>query len=167
MGLEIQVNVGGLEKLRKAVLANPALGRAIAHAWELVYRSFTRLRFAKFSKGGGDWAPLKPSTLKRRRGGGGNAAILRDTGAMFASLQPTTDSGSILQSTALPFGLRMDLEGAKSYANGPTLAEVATYHHKGGGRLPAREILVKPDQKTIESMASHAKRIVVKHANAR
>ncbi len=37
--------------------------------WAVRYRAYTQERFDKFSKGGGDWAPLKESTKRRRRTG--------------------------------------------------------------------------------------------------
>src|SRR4051812_36152391 len=104
MALEVKVKIDGLERLRKAVLTNSALGREIANAWSTIYRAFTRQRFVKFSRGGGNWAPLAQSTLRQRRGGGEGAAILRDTGALLASLQPDLGNGGLLQSTPRPLG---------------------------------------------------------------
>lgn len=165
MAIEVKVQIEGLKRLRKQVDRNPALGKAIADAWSTIYRAFTRQRFHKLSRGGGgEWPPLSAATLRARRKGSGqgNAAILRDTGAMLASLQPSLGSGGMLQSTPRPLGFTAFLGGSQSYANGPTLSEVAEYHHTGAGRLPVREILVMPGAETIRTMSRKAQEIAVK-----
>jgi hypothetical protein len=169
MAIEVKVSIPGLARLRKAVLNNPALSRAISGAWSTIYRSYVRQRFAKFSRGGGDWAPLSAATLAgRRKGkGSGNAAILRDTGAMFASLNPSLGSGGLLQSIPRPMGFTAVLGGSQTYKSGPTLTEVASYHHHGDGNLPERVILAQPDRATIANMGEHAHRIMVKFAGNR
>ena len=35
--------------------------------WAWYYRTFAKERFYRFSRGGGDWAPLKASTIRKRR----------------------------------------------------------------------------------------------------
>jgi phage gpG-like protein len=40
------------------------------------------------TEGRGKWAPLKPETIARRRGGGGGAKILQDTGLFAGSITP-------------------------------------------------------------------------------
>lgn len=168
MAIQVTVKLDGLDRLRKAILGNPALGERIAKAWATIYRAFVRQRFAAQSRGGGEWAPLALSTIKRRRGGGQGAAILRDTGALFASLQPNLEGAGLLKSSPLkPVGFRATLQSARTYKAGATLQEVAEYHHHGEGRLPARTILVAPPQSTIAQMAAHGKRIMVKAANER
>lgn len=167
--MQASVNIEGLKRLRKAVDANPALGRDIAKAWEIIYRSFTRLRFLRLSRsgGGGEWPALKPSTIARRRKGKGkgSAAILRDTGMMFASLQPSLGGNGLLQSEPLPVGFTAFLGGDQQYKNGPTLQQVAVWQHKGAGRLPARPILAVPESSTIAQMSAKAKQIAVKYLN--
>lgn len=168
MAIEVRVKLDGLDRLRRAVLANPALGERIAKAWATIYRGFVRQRFAMQSRGGGEWPPLAQSTIKRRRGSGQGAAILRDTGALFASLQPNLEGAGLLKSSPLkPLGFRATLASSRTYKSGATLQEVAEYHHHGEGRLPERTILVMPPQATIGQMASQAKRIMVKAANER
>lgn len=164
----VKLKLDGLDRLKKAALSNPALGAAIGNAWSIIYRSFTRMRFYKLSRGGSEWPALKPSTLKRRRKGGGGAAILRDTGALFAALQPSLGTGGLLQSTPLkPIGFKGELKSAASYKGGPSLADVASYHHHGEGRLPVREILAQPDEAALRQMKQHGKRIMVKHLGDR
>lgn len=168
--MTVKVSIPGITAMRKAVEGNPRLNAAIANAWSTIYRAFARQRFDKLSKGGsvdGDsWKPLSPVTIKRRRKGrgSGSALVLRDTGAMFAAMQPGT-TGGILQQQNQPLGVTIYLGGGKSYKSGPTLTEVATFHHHGRGRLPAREILAKPSRDIIERMAAVAHQIVSRGLN--
>lgn len=168
MSIEIDIELKRLKALRDKVLHNPALAEAISHAWSTVYRAFTRMRYYNQSRGGGEWPALKPATLKRRRGGGQGAAILRDTGAMFAAMQPGLGSGGLMQTHPLkPLGFVAELSGGGTYDSGISLVEVASHHHHGRGNLPERKILVKPDLETIKQMADHGHRIVVKHMGER
>jgi len=120
-----------------------------------VYMGFTRQRFEAFSRGGGDWDPLAPSTLKGRRKGrrtqgrrrseqatrileargvsnAGDAAILRDSGILFNSI--TTFE-------------REDIAGGIRVGSG---VQYGKFHDEGGknGRPPKRQIFVDPDPKT-------------------
>jgi hypothetical protein len=166
--ITVKLKLEGLEKLRKAALGNPSLGAAIGNAWAIIYRSFTRLRFHKFSRGGGDWPALAAVTLAARRLGGGGAAILINTGALFAALQPALGTGGLLKTTPLkPLGFKGELTGGSSYKSGATLADVASFHHHGEGRLPKREILAEPDADAIRQMSEHGKRIMVKKMGER
>lgn len=169
MGIEVKVKIDGLDRLKRAALQNPALGREIAGAWSMIYRAFTRQRFYNLSRGGGEWPPLKASTLRQRRKGKGQgtAAILRDTGALFASLQPDLGTGGLIQSEPRPLGFTAFLGGGQTYKSGPTLSEVATWHHTGKGNLPARTILVQPEMGTIGTMSRKAKEIMVKFMRGR
>ena len=167
MSIKVTVKVPGIDRMRKALVNNPRLSTSIAKAWSTLYRAFIRQRFHKFSRGGGDWAPLKASTLKRRRKGKGTgeAAILRDTGALFAALQPTTGFEGLIQSTPRPLGFTAFLGGGKSYKTGATLVQIAEYHHFGEGRLPARAILVQPDITVIDRMGKVGVKILTDELN--
>ena len=68
----VKIKLTRLEKYRtqvKADLNNQANGpvRKAMKQWGVRYRSFAQERFDAFSKGGGDWPPLAPSTIARRR----------------------------------------------------------------------------------------------------
>ncbi|HOM61924.1 MAG TPA: hypothetical protein PLP49_10895 [Anaerohalosphaeraceae bacterium] len=149
--------------------------------WGLYYRSEMKERFDIYSKGGGDWAPLKPSTIYRRRHGkggrykrgkkaylkalatgGGQVSILRDTGTLFNALSPTLGK----------LGQRQDI-----YKNGvgvgfadvphprggtATIAQIASYHQTGGKHLPKREILVEPNDTTKLQMVRYAEQTMQK-----
>lgn len=177
-----------LKEFRQAVggTANPHVSRALRQ-WAARYRSFTRERFDRYSKGGGDWEPLAASTLRARRKGkqgtnklGGtvarrnkagklvdkagkfvtavNAAILRDTGVLFAALRPTFGQpGQVEEVTE--FGVRVGFGGTAQHpGGGATIAEIAAFHQFGTGRMPARPILVDPDAATLAGMADDMRR---------
>jgi len=164
MPIQVRVKIDGLKRLRQQVVNNPALGKAIAGAWSTIYRAFTRQRFYKNSRGGGDWPPLSQRTIDARRKGkgSGSPAILRDTGTMFAAIQPNLDSNGLLQSRPRPLGFTAFLGGHRTYKDGATLVQVAEFHHKGSGHLPKRTILVIPGANTIKQMATKAKQIALK-----
>ena len=71
--LEVRVNISGLETFGQRVragLENPGSAGPIREAfeqWAAVYMAEQSARFA--AQGNGDWAPLKPSTIARRRQG--------------------------------------------------------------------------------------------------
>lgn len=171
MAITVKIKMPGIAKLRRQLEGNERLNGAIADAWSTLYRSWARQRFDKLSKGGsvdGDsWKPLAPATIKRRRKGrgSGNAAILRDTGALFAAMQPSVSGGLLSSSTLRPVGVRVELAGPARHKSGPSLVEIATFHHEGGKRFPAREILVRPDQATIDKMVAVAGRIITRELN--
>lgn len=148
--------------------------------WGTRYRSFIQERFLIFSRGGGNWPPLKPSTIRarmrRRKGmrkgkrgsykGVITAAILRDTGQLYQALSPefTGKPGAIEQ--AIPFGVRVGYGGpgmyTKKYGGVATIADIANFHQTGAGHLPKREIIVPPDRHTTELMAEDMQRALNK-----
>lgn len=140
--------------------------------WRLRYLNFVRVRFLKYSRGGGDWRPLAPATIAARRRGrkrgvpirvnaartGGSAAILRDTGTMFRAL----DIGDQSNAKPITHGVRVGFIGRQRAAtiNGKnvlTVAELASYHQNGGGRLPKRPMIVDPDRATLLGLIADAR----------
>jgi hypothetical protein len=72
----VDVDLRGLEQFQSeldAQLSHQSEGPITKafNQWAVRYRSFIKERFDLYSKGGGDWAPLKDSTKKRRRVGKG------------------------------------------------------------------------------------------------
>jgi hypothetical protein len=69
----ILLDLRGLEDVLKQVEQPTASGpfRDMLVQWAARYRGFAQRRFDKYSKGGGDWAPLKPATIAARRQGSG------------------------------------------------------------------------------------------------
>lgn len=125
----------------------------------VIYMGYTRDRFERFSRGGGNWKPLSASTLKRRRKGtktqgakrasatakilaargvpnAGAAAILRDRGILFNSI-------TTFESQDIPGGIRVGSN-----------VKYGEYHDRGGknGRPPQRQIFVDPDPPTQAQM---------------
>ena len=165
--MRIKVEVPGLSKMRKIIESNPALSSRVSDAWATRFRAWVRQRFAAFSRGAGDWAPLRLVTLlRRRRARAGlvdlNAAILRDTGALFASTQPTLGNTGLIKSTKHKLGFTAELGG-----NGGELGRIALYHQTGAGKLPQRKIMEKPPAKVTQAMANDAKKLIVEYLNGR
>lgn len=132
----------------------PGPMRTVLKQWAAVYRSFLQLRFVAFSRGGGDWPPLKPATIKARKGEGVGVAILTDLALLKGALQPQFIGAPGALEEQIPFGIRVGYGGPDKHpGGGATVAEIASYHQTGAGRLPVREIIVPPDVSTERRMA--------------
>ena len=145
----ISANIGiDLSGMRKYTGELPIRTRRILEMWVIRYRTFIQRRFDRFSKGGGDWAPLKYRS----------GTILRDTNTLFTAMSPTLTPppGSVnifsVDSVEIGFG------GQASHPGGPTIRQIAEWHHNGDGNLPIRQIIVIPPQSLINSMANDAHR---------
>lgn len=180
----VRIVLGGkLNKLRKLAAGDPTLMQSVLRQWSKIYSAFVRRRFDRASKGGADWAALALSTIRNRRKGkkvdkkrsslardtknngrlvsaGGTFSILRDTGLLFSTLDPSIEIlgpvqkvGGIYKATAV-FG------GAKKYPDGLTTQDVLSFHQEGGPHLPQRKILVDPDDRTKRQMESSGKRML-------
>lgn len=106
------------------------------------------------SRGGGEWPPLKKSTIARRRkgkGGGRTAAILINTGLLYATLAPSPSGAWIEEDT--PTGVRFGYGGPTKHGDGKvTIADIASFHQEGAGKLPVRKVIAEPDKATLELM---------------
>lgn len=175
----VKIDLSGLKDFKKVLDRDlraggqKAGGSPINNAfkqWGVRLRSFLQERFAVYSRGGGNWPPLKPSTIKRRRKGntkfGLSAAILRDTGTLFNALTPefTGKPGAIEE--RIPYGIRLGYGGpgkyTKKYGGIATIADIASFHQVGAGYLPKREIIVPPNEHTLELMAEDMSRAIEK-----
>jgi hypothetical protein len=135
--------------------------------WAARYRAYTRRRFAINSRGGGEWAPLKAATIRRRRKGRGVgvvAAILRDTGTLFTALTVKFQEKpgaleQILFFLGKKHGIRVGFGGPEKHLPRKgkmpkrTIAEIAHIHDQGLGNNPKRRIIHQPDEKTFAGMA--------------
>lgn len=136
--------------------------------WTKQYEVFVRRRFNVYSRGGGDWPPLQPKTIRaRRRGptskrgaskrrlltsGGGRSSgvsILKDTGILFNALSIGAVGNA---ARGIPSGIAFGFASA-SHKGGASIATIARAHDSGAGHLPRRRILVKPDKPTADRMA--------------
>jgi len=139
--------------------------------WGVRIRSFLQERFAIYSRGGGNWAPLKPSTISRRRKGKGKGpvAILRDTGTLYNALSPnfTGKPGAIEE--RIPYGIKVGYGGparhTSNYGGVATIADIASFHQVGAGYLPKREIIVQPNEHVLGLMADDMNRAIDKLRN--
>ena len=120
------------------------------------YEAYIRRRFDRLSRGGGEWPPLAPSTLRRKLASGrttisngrrvnnrartaGAGRILVETGALRQSLEI---SGANHVRQSIPNGVRT---GSKD----PKIA----FHQWGTARIPARPVYVPPTPQVARQMA--------------
>jgi hypothetical protein len=169
----VQLDLRKLKKFRNELdkgSSSPHILRVLKQ-WAARYRGFVQRRFDKFSKGGGNWPPLAESTKRGRRKGTNKKAkvdfaILRDTGTLFAALNPSFSNapGAIEKPTS--FGVIVGYGGPGRYASGgrATVADIASFHNAGVGRLPKRQIIVPPDAATTQGMISDMERALGKMA---
>lgn len=151
-------NLKGLQRM----LATEARGvgstplRKVYRQWAARYRSFVLRRFVKASRGDGTWPPLKPGTIARRRKGKGVgmiAAILIDTGTLRTALDVQFKKKPGQFQRDIPGGIIVGFGGPARHGKGSaTIAEIAAYHQAGKGKLPKRELLVKPNRETVNRM---------------
>jgi len=159
----VHLELSGLERFRHEVSKPQGPIRDALRQWGHRYRTFVQRRFVKYSRGGGDWPPLK---YKRRRGSRARAAILRDTGTLFRALDPVwrSNPGAIQQD--LPFGIRVGYGGPHRHPKaGISIADLAAIHDQGLGRMPKRQIIVQPDNRTRAQMVSDMQRALKKLAD--
>ncbi len=142
--------------------------------WQALYVGYIRQRFVQLSRsgGGGDWPKLAESTINRRRHGhggrfrrgsrararavatgGGQVAILRDTGILLGTLEPMLGSTPGKVARHIPYGIQAGIGGPSRHPRGKaTIADIAVMHHRGGKNLPQRKILVDPPRAVIARM---------------
>ena len=183
----VTVNLKPLQQFQLALLqglegkSGPI--RDAFHQWGSIYCSFLQERFSEMSRGG--WPPLAESTKRQRRGAQrgkskgkrgkehaatGTFAILRDTNTLFAALAPQFHGQPGALREDIPFGVRVGYGGPSRY-QGPggksvaSIADIASFHQAGGGRLPKREIIVDPPSDTINQMAACMENAIRKLAN--
>lgn len=168
----IEIKMEGCRQLENELrtgVISPEIDTALKQ-WSARMRAFLKARFIRESKGGADWAPLAASTVARRRKGkkvGRSSMILRDTGTLLAALGPTSSApGSLNQigpgmSITVGFGGSAKHPGSSGRAS---IADIAEYHQVGGKHLPKREVVVGPDQHTLDLMQRDMVRAINKRA---
>jgi phage gpG-like protein len=108
------------------------------------FRAMIAEQFSTEGRAGGTpWAPLAPSTLKRRRGAG--STILNSSGALLASLADAGAAGHVESGDGLSLELGTSLPYAKFFQTGTGwgygVADPGPGPHYGRG-MPMRPILV-------------------------
>lgn len=165
----VKVDLKKLREVAKAVQDQGGPLRKVYKQWAARYRGFLHERFDTFSKGGGDWAPLAEATKKGRKRKGTpkkgkkqRFSILRDTGMLFAALQPAFVGQPGALEEEVPFGVRVGFGGPASHGEDSmiTVADIAAFHQAGGPNLPQRMIIVGPDQELLDDMAGDMARAI-------
>lgn len=150
-----------LRKFIKAVSEDTAQMDPVFNLWAKRYETFTKRRYNKSSRGGGNWKKLAKSTRERRRKarrgrrGDRSFAILKDTGTLFKSL--TIGAPGNLKKR-IKHGIRYGFSKVKHPgAKKITIQRLAAAHDEGDG-VPKRQILVEPDSGTRRRMKDDLKR---------
>mgnify|MGYP000988676903 CR=1 FL=1 len=177
---EVKIDLSGLQKYADLVTASPPPSEVVAclKQWAARYRAFAQQEFNRKSKGTG-WEPLKPATIARRRkgpnqagrrgkkslgmkaakAGVGNVAILRDTGLLFAALNPELNTRGGFERYPGGFAVTVGYGGPASHKKGRvSIADLAAIHHKGLGHVPPRPIIINPTAAIKAQMADDAQR---------
>lgn len=138
--------------------------RVALKQWALRYRTFLRKRYLAFSRGGGNWPPLKPATIRRRRKK--STGILIDTGSMITAFEPVFAGKPGQLEETIPFGIRVGVGGSGNHpeANMP-MARLFEIHNAGEGHVPERKIVVPPDAQTVDGMVSDMERAIGRMLN--
>jgi len=155
MGVRFELD--GLKNLQRHTRAQSGPYNRMWKQIGAIMLGFWRRRYERFSKGGGDWKDLAPSTKrgrqKAKRGSKGQRrfAILRDKGLLLNALA-VGSGGSVLERRGR--GIRVGFSNRKHPESDFTLADLADTHQRGNpaGNLPARPILVEPDARTIRTL---------------
>lgn len=161
----VKLSLEGLKQFKDEVNAGGEIAQKILKVWAARYRAFAQRRFSAFSRGGGDWPPLAPSTIAgRRRGRGrGGVAILFDTGTLFRALDPTLGPGGIEDRRY--WSVTVGYGGPSRHPSGSaTIADIASFHQSGGGHLPQRKVIDFPSEEVESAMAKDAERLLNERA---
>lgn len=129
--------------------------KACYRKWGKRYETFIRRDFVKQSRGGMRWPKLSPATIKARKKKGKGAMILRDTGTLLNALTigaPGNHFSLEKNGCTIGFG------GSTSHPEGKaSIADIARFHDEGTNKLPRRQILINPDQATVDGMGIDVK----------
>lgn len=161
--INVKLDLEGLRKFRYEIDKPQGPIRDAIRQWAHRYRAFIQRRYRNYSRGGGDWPPLKRA---RKRGSLGRASILIDTGTLFRAVDPVfRGQGGALQQD-LPLGIRVGFGGPARHPKGrATIADIARFHNAGEGHLPQRQIIVAPPQVVRNAMAGDMQRALKKLAD--
>ena len=157
----VNVNLHRLKRFQSALdadLRKSANGpvREAFNQWKIRYAAFLRRRYERFSRGAGNWPKLAASTLEYKKRNRLLMWILRATDTLYRALEPIASSKPGYVNQDIEFGIRVGFGGGMKYPHSTegsvTIAQVASYHQKGGRHLPQRKIIVPPDTETVGLM---------------
>ena len=97
------------------------------------YRRFLRVRYRRFSAGGGNWRPNKKGT-----------PILRDTDTIYNALTPKFLGLPGQYERHIKGGVEIGIKGGKHPKAVVSVGQLSAYHQSGVGRNPRRIIIVNP-----------------------
>ena len=140
LDVEVKTNWKNHQSVSDSIESGHGPVRDVLTSFERTYRAFVLKRFDKFSRGGGDWKPLSLWTILWKL----STKILVDTRAMRMALPTAVRSVAFTRNSVI-FGFVSDT--IHPVSNLP-IAEMLSIHHEGRGVVPARPILVVPDQET-------------------
>lgn len=149
MKSKVQTDFRPLRQATMKFLDSPA-GRKTMFQCGVVYRSQIHRRFIAASRGGGQWKKLKARTARRKR----STTILRITETLVNALHPTRPGpGHIAQIKRHVITVGYGGIARHPEATKLTIEKLAEIHHRGLGRVPAREIIVDPSSATLNRCA--------------
>lgn len=170
------LDVDDLERQLSSVHEN--FTKKVLILWGRAMMAYLDRRFKDYSRGGGSWPPLAPSTIAQRRPPAKvkktkeqlniakhfeNVAILVDTGQLRAALNPRMTGHGAYEKLVVNSqmgSIEVGIGGADPHvppkrkqfkkASRPiTIAEIAVIQHYGLAKgVPPRPIVVPPDEKT-------------------
>lgn len=164
--MTVKMNLRPFLKLKDMMTLRSPIRKIIFKQWAFVYRVFVHRRFTRYSRGGGDWPPLKKSTVAGRKVGkragqiGRRVSILWDTGKLIDAVDPKMSRPPGSLERIFSEGVEVGFGGPARHPKGrATIADIARFHDAGEGNLPERKIIADPDHKTMRKMAD----IVIMH----
>jgi hypothetical protein len=140
---KLRTDLRNLQALRRDTLNGTGAVADAMDDWRRLYSSFTLRRFDVWSRGGGDWPPLRnPRRKKKNRN-----KILVLTGFMRARLAAAI---TVVAHTARSITFALIDSTRHPDADMP-VDELMAIHDQGLG-LPQRRILVAPDATVLQQM---------------
>ncbi len=144
----LRINIGPLAKFKAPLSKQRGDIKAGIKEASGIYVAYVLKRFDANSRGGGDWRPLKPETIATK----GSSAILVDTRALRQALGASIE---VVVKTEPRLTVIAKLKGRRRHRRAKmAVADLATIHHFGLGRVPQRKILIQPDRKTSSQMSA-------------
>ena len=125
------------------------------------YRAFLFERFNKFSRHGGNWKKTKRSKGKGGRfklaSGKRGHLILRDTHTLYRSLTPKFSNKPGQYQKLVGNSIVIGIKGGKHPKAKMSVGKLAAIHNYGKGRMPKRQIFVRPDNELQKKWAKQLK----------
>ena len=159
----VKLDMTGLRRFSQRLhgqlnLSKPGPVTDMVKQWGARYLTFIRRRYVRYSRGGGDWKPLAPSTVRKRRGG--RAMVLVDLGILLGALtigQP----GNLFK--RIRGGIRVGFGGPSRHPKGGvSIADIAKFHDQGMGNNPKREIIAEPSAQVVKAMQGDMTRAITR-----